>query len=298
VSSQAAVSPVKRMHDVAAPPLDARQAIWVYAITRSRDQAGLTGLRGTGGGRLRTLQTGSLAAVVESVDPGAFSAERLEDRLSDPAELETLARRHHDVVVAVAALGPTLPFRLATVYLTDDRVRSLLSQRADEFCHTLGWLAGRTECGIKAWADADSLFRGSVTAESAVRGADGRPADAEPADRSGAAYLFRRRAELAARAEGQQLAARCGEEIHAALRRLAVAAHRHPTHDTRAGGDEGLMVLNAAYLVESEQLSEFADFARAVAAEAGALKAVVTGPWPAYSFADGPDDLTCPRSLA
>jgi hypothetical protein len=205
------------------------------------------------------------------------------------------------VVIAVAALGPTLPFRLATVYRTDDRVRGLLDQRRDEFCHRLGWLAGRTECGIKAWADPDFLLRERGTGEAADRGPGGQPGCAEPpepADRSGAAYLFRRRAELTARVEGQRLAARCGEEIHAALGRMAVAAHRHPPRDSSTDGDVGLMVLNAAYLVESAQLSEFAESAQASAAEAGALKVAVTGPWPAYSFADGMDALTCLRSLA
>jgi Gas vesicle synthesis protein GvpL/GvpF len=280
------------MHDAAAPAPAAREAIWLYAITHTRDQAGLDGLRGIGGGQIRTLQSGPLTAVVESLDPGKVSAEGLQSRLSDPDELGVIARRHHDVVVAVAAEGPTLPFRLATVYLADDRVHSLLSLRNDEFCHKLGWLAGRTECGIKAWADPDFLFAERGTTERAARDPGGRPAGSEPpgpAEQSGAAYLFRRRAELTARVERQRLAARCGQEIHAALERLAVAAHLHPMQDPRSDGDEGLMVLNAAYLVESALLAEFADSAQAVATEAGALKVDVTGPWPAYSFADGPD---------
>jgi hypothetical protein len=99
---------------------------------------------------------------------------------------------------------------------------------------------------------------------------------------------MRRRADLAARAEGQQLAARCGEEIHAALGPLAVASHLHSLHDTPTTADAGLEVLNAAYLVESANLPEFAESARAAATQAGALRIVVTGPWPAYSFADGP----------
>jgi hypothetical protein len=103
------------------------------------------------------------------------------------------------------------------------------------------------------------------------------------------AYLSRRRADLAARAEGQRQAARCGEEIHEALDRLAVASHLHPLHDTRAAAGVGLEVLNAAYLVDSASLPEFAESARAVAARAGALRVAVTGPWPAYSFADGPN---------
>jgi hypothetical protein len=48
-------------------------------------------------------------------------------------------------------------------------------------------------------------------------------------------------------------------------------------------------VLNAAYLVESASFPEFAETARAVGAHAGSARVVVTGPWPAYSFADGPN---------
>lgn len=287
MSSPAAVPSVDRAGE-AGRPTNAERPTWVYAIAPRLAQEGITGLRGLGGEQVRTLRSGPLTAVVESVDPDAFSVERLRDRLLEPAELEAIARRHHDVVVAVAALGSVLPLRLATVYLTDDRVRNLLCQRKDEFCQTLGWLAHRTECGIKAWADPDILRRD--------RGRAPEPSTRDPADPSGTAYLSRRRGELAARAEGQRMAVRCGEEIHQALGPMAVASYLHPLHEAPAPGDSALEVLNAAYLVESAGLPEFAESARAVAAQAGALKVVVTGPWPAYSFADGPNALPCRRS--
>ena len=286
MSTSARVSAPDSSRCDAGEPTRTERATWVYAISRNVDQAGLAGLQGIGGAQIRVLNDGPLTAVVESVDPDAFSAENLQDRLSDPAELEAMARRHHDVVVAVDALGPALPLRLATVYVSDDRVRSLLSQRRDEFCQTLAWLARRTECGIKVWADPDTLSRDRTTPQPSCPSPDGGSAQPKTADQSGAAYLSRRRAELAARAEGHRLAGRCGEEIHAALGPLAVASRLHPLHDT--GAAAGLQVLNAAYLVEPANLSEFAESARALAAQAGALTVAVTGPWPAYSFADGP----------
>lgn len=292
----AVVSGAHQARDDAGSSTD--RATWLYAITHNLGQAGLTGLRGVGGGQIRALDSGTLTAVVESVDPRKFSADMLQDQLSDPAELEAVARRHHDVVVAVAALGATLPLRLATVYLTDNRVLRLLSQRRDEFCQTLGWLEHRTECGIKAWADPDGFTED--LAQQSPRGTDSQPTRAQSpatADNSGAAYLTRRRAELAARATGQRLAAQCGELIHAALCRMAIAARLHPLQDMPAAAEAGLQVLNGAYLVESASLAEFAESARAVGAQAGAERVVVTGPWPTYSFADGPNDLRCQRSL-
>ena len=285
MSTSAGVSGACRARDDARPSTD--RAAWLYAIAHNLSENSVSGLLGVGGGQVRALESGPLTAVVEWVDPRVFSADRLQSRLSDAAELEEVARRHHDVVVAVAALGPALPLRLATVYLSDDRVQSLLSQRRDEFCRTLGWLAHRTECGIKAWADPDILTR------------DLAPARSQPAaaGQSGAAYLLRRRAELAARAEGQRRAARCGDEIHATLGQLAISSRLHPIQDAGAADDAGQQVLNAAYLVESASFPEFAESARAVCRHAGAARVVVTGPWPAYSFADGPDALPCQHSL-
>ena len=258
----------------------ADRATWLYAIAQNLDQAELTGLHGVGGAQVRVLRNGPLTAVVEWVDPGAFGAEKLQARLSDPAELEAVARRHHDVVVAVAALGPALPLRLATVYLSDDRVHSLLSERRDNFCQTLAWLAHRTECGIKALADPDGCSvtqrPGSVAVISACRSV-GHSIPVAAACRTGCTS---RRSSAGPR--------ECGAEVHAALDGLAVASQLHPLHDPAATGDAGLQVLNAAYLVESASLPQFAESARAMATQAGALRVAVTGPWPAYSFADGP----------
>ncbi|HUC24441.1 MAG TPA: GvpL/GvpF family gas vesicle protein [Streptosporangiaceae bacterium] len=94
----------------------------------------------------------------------------------------------------------------------------------------------------------------------------------------------------------RQEAALCGQDIHAALGPLAVASHQHPLHGQGATGEAGLQVLNAAYLVYSASVPQFAEAARAIAAEAGALRVAVTGPWPAYSFADVPGALPCRRS--
>ncbi len=275
------------------------EATWLYAIAGDLNDADMMCLQGVGGGQVRLVGYGPLTAIVESVDPDAFSAAKLQARLSDPAELEAVARCHHDVVLAIAGLGPTLPLRLATVYLSDDRVRCLLSDRADEFCRTLRWLTDRTECGIKVWADPDMLRRSRGTAAASADSPHGPSTSTRSsgaADESGAAYLSRRRAELAARAEGQRLAARCGENIHAALSPLAVASHLHSPHDQATTAEAGLQVLNAAYLLESAALPEFAGVAKAIAADAGALRVAVTGPWPAYSFADGPGALLCRRS--
>jgi len=267
-------------------------ATWVYAITSDLDSAVLAGIEGIGGEPVRTLADNSLTAVIGSIDADAFGEEAFERMLSDPGQVEVLARAHHRVVEVVAGGSPVLPLRLATVYRNDDRVRALLKQRQARFAETLRWLTGRGECGVKVWADPAALATGRTGGEPAPAAPDPGPAAGgshRPGHGAGAAYLSRRRAQLEARADGRLRAAQRGEDIHGALTGRAVAARQHPLQDPRLAGNQELMVLNGAYLVDAARMDQFAAYARAAVADLARFRLDITGPWPPYSFADGPD---------
>jgi hypothetical protein len=74
--------------------------------------------------------------------------------------------------------------------------------------------------------------------------------------------------------------------IDRALSGIAVATRRHPAADPRHDGSGNQLVLNAAYLLNSDRASEFAAVARALPRVTNGLRADLTGPWPPYSFAD------------
>jgi Gas vesicle synthesis protein GvpL/GvpF len=266
-----------------------RNATWVYAITSGigSDRAdGLAGIAGIAGRPVRTVDEFGLTAVVSSVDADSVTEEALEHRLRDAGELEAMARAHHGVVERVAAQHPALPLRLATVYRDDDRVRGLLSDRRAEFTEALRWLDGRTECGVKIWVcrGGPKQGRGDAT----VPGwADNRQPGRD--DSPGTAYLLQRRASMRDRDDCWQLAVTRGEQIHAALAALAVAEHRHVLQDSRLADEDGWMVLNGTYLLESDGIAEFAAAARALVAGLDGWRLEVTGPWPPYSFAGGTD---------
>jgi hypothetical protein len=75
--------------------------------------------------------------------------------------------------------------------------------------------------------------------------------------------------------------------MHAVFAALAVDARRHQIQESQPGDDHGQMVLNGAYLVDAARDGEFS--AAAASSERKGLRVEVTGPWPPYSFADGPD---------
>ena len=266
------------------------QVTWMYAVASDLDQAVPAGLVGSWGEQVRGVSDGSLTAVVGSVQAEAATEQALEQRLSDPTDLDVMARSHHRVIEAVAERCPVLPLRLATVYRNDDRVLELLRERGPEFAATLRWLAGRSECGVKVWA-AEPAVRGSRGEEPSGSLADGAAVSPAASDgqRPGAAYLLRRKAQREARRDAEERLAEQVLSIHDALSGRAVAARQYPVHPAGQSANDDVMVLNGSYLVEQARVEEFAESAyEAVRSHAG-LHMALTGPWPAYSFAAGPE---------
>jgi hypothetical protein len=197
------------------------------------------------GETVRVVHEAGLAAIVGTVDLDRFGDGGLRRGLNDLDQLAIMARAHHDVVGRAARSATVAPTRLATVYESDDRVRSMLAQRHLALTSALRHVHGRQEYGVKA-------FR---------------------ADHSNAADEVSRRTAGAG-----------AEAIHAELLRWTVGNRRHRAQDRQVPGDDRPMVLNTAYLVDSDRSSSFVEAVDRLASDHPELDVEVTGPWPPYSF--------------
>jgi hypothetical protein len=239
--------------------------VYLYAVTDA-DVPEPAVDAGVDGAPVRRIVASGLAAVVSSVDPVRFSEESLRRSLEDLQWLEATARAHHAVVDAAARTGPVAPVRFATVYLDDDRVRSLLAERGSEFGAALDRVRGRVEWGVKGFA--------------APSAAPAEP-EPEPGAGPGASYLARRLAERNRAARGQEEALAVAEAVHRELAAVAAASRRYRAQDPRLTGRREEMVLNAAYLVtDDEALRQVVE-----QHTGGPVRLELTGPWAPYSFA-------------
>lgn len=260
-----------------APP----SSSYVYAIGRAGaglDTAvpRLTGLRD---GRVRTASADGLTALVSSVPADAFSEEGMKAQLENLTELEEIARTHHRVVEAAHTRTTVLPMRLATVYLDDARVRSMLRERGAEFDALLSRLEGHAELGVKVYADPRAAAAGPAPATS-----DG-PEPAAPPVSPGRAYLQQRRARRQTQRDAYRAAGAVADEVRdraAALARDRVA-HRPQQGELAAGAGEN--IANEAYLVPMDRLREFHRALTVLADGVPGVRIEVTGPWAPYSFA-------------
>jgi hypothetical protein len=248
------------------------EGVWLYAITRDLPGGALSGARGVGGEPVRTVEAAGMVAVVGSVRLDDFGEAALRRNLEDLDWLARTARAHDTVVDVVAHAGPVMPSRLATVYLADARVRELLQDRGRDLEAALDRLTGRTEWGVKAYADPEART-GPVAEQSTTQAGQGT------------AYLLRRRAERSAKESARQQAAADADAVHSSLSGLSVGARRHPPQDAQLAGTKDWMVLNGTYLVEHTRGEEFATAVSTLDRERAGLRLELTGPWPPYSFA-------------
>jgi hypothetical protein len=258
-----------------------QHVVWLYAVTRQLDFARFPTTTGVAREPVRIVEAAGLMALVGSVGVGEFGEDALRRNLENLTWLEAIARAHDAVVDIVAHFGPTVPLRLATVYRDDDSVRASLMAHRGDFDTALRRVTGRTEWGVKGYADPDLIAKQSVEKQAGHVG-------------EGTAYLLRRRAELSAQQAAESKAAVHAHEIHEALSRIAVVAKRQPVPHTQLLRKRAKIVLNGTYLVDNERADEFADTVRTLDDQHPGIDLDLTGPWPPYSFA-GVDQISPSR---
>lgn len=244
------------------------EVVWVYAVTTHVDPARLAGLTGVAGEPVRLVNEGLLSAVVGSVSDTAFGEMTLPSFLADLTAIEEAGRAHHRVISRVAGEGPVLPLRLATVYADDETIAALLARRYLELATTLESFRGTQEWDVKVYLKPSKHADDhGVLDLTSIDGA-GEPCQA-----------------------GDELPPwttleACADEIGRKLSRIAVATRRRPSPLPSPADNSGWVVLSSAYLVDTEHAARFSEIVTTVTAAHTALRAVVTGPWPPYSFAD------------
>lgn len=262
-------------------PKAAEQVRYVFAVGRSgRLEAAAAGLTGPSGAPVRTVDGAGLTALVSDVPAGMYDEAGLKAQLEDLERLEALARTHHGVVAAAYEHATVLPMRLATVYLDDERVSSMLSERREEFEALLSRLEGHVEWGVKVYADPREASAGPASEPSPGAGA----ASGSP----GRAYLQQRRRQRSAHRDAYRAAGAVAERVAELAGEIASAkvAHRPQQGELAAGPGEN--IANDAYLVPDSRSEEFRAAVDGVAEDVPGVRVELTGPWAPYSFATPP----------
>ncbi len=259
-----------------ARPAGGELAWYVYGVVAAGRAPVLTGVTGIDPHQtVTTITEGSLAAIASRVPLEDFGETTLREHLADIAWIEATARAHDRVLDAVRKTTTVIPMRLCTVYKGEDALRNLLAREAGALRDALAHLAGKTEWGVKVFAQPVGR----------------RPPAPLPRteDLSGSAYMRNVRRGLEREKHEAQLIDQASAQIHERLTAAASEGVMLAVQRPEAAGNAGQMILNGAYLVRDEDQMPFHEeiqLQRSRFAYLG-LEVTANGPWPAYNFLPG-----------
>jgi hypothetical protein len=236
------------------------RALYVYAVVQQGGR--LARVLGIGDEPVEVIVGAGLGLVASEVDLTLLSEV---NEVGDATRLGELALRHDSVVrEAHAVASSVLPFRLGTVVPNREAAHRLLTDRAAVLEPALRHVERCREWGVTVHPSDEAAPVSRKAALAAPAGV-------------GAAYLARRRQELAAIEELRRCRAMAGAEVAAELRANGVEAK---------SGADGNALLCESYLVRRECEPAFLDAIDRCGDrldECG-LRLHLSGPWPPYSF--------------
>jgi len=249
--------------------VDAGTVVHTYCAVPGATEVGTAG--GIDGSSVSTVAVGQVALVIGELSAERYGADAWRKHATDSEWLAEVVGQHHAVLQAALAETDVLPLRLPGIYQDVAALRRIYAAQEDALAQALSSIRGQVEMGAKVY-----LSKATPAAASAASGESGR------------GYLTRRISEAAEREESRQRQQAMVVEAHDTLSQQAKRAVVNEPQDPALSGRREPMLLNAAYLIPRNSQNEFAACSEtlhhALASEGLLLE--VTGPWPAYNFAE------------
>jgi hypothetical protein len=173
--------------------------------------------------------------------------------------------QHEAAIEALMLQSTVLPFRFGTVFSSEQTVQEMLSHYETDFHDNLNRLHGKAEFGVKVIRPADAAAKKDTPQLDADSGTSGK------------AYLMKKFEAYQAQKTLEASAADVIAAIDAAFSPIAAEKQLEQLKTET-------LILNAAYLIEQGQRSEFAKACEVVRTAHPELKYLFSGPWPPYSF--------------
>ncbi|MFT5143648.1 MAG: hypothetical protein ACI84D_002278, partial [Thalassolituus oleivorans] len=183
--------------------------------------------------------------------------------------------------------GTVMPVRFGAVFENEADVAVMVSSEYDFIEGTLQRLKGKQEWSLRVTRDSDRLREKMATSERTVE-------DSLGAISTGVAQFIKDEMDKSGELADSEIVAtvteNCIRRTHDALMPWSVDGAQKDIF-TAPGVD---MVFNAAYLVETSQLSDFQAEVERLSKELEPVGMTldITGPWPAYHFVDSDEDST------
>lgn len=226
---------------------------------------------------------GELGAVTSRVDGERYAPDAIERATEDVEWLAPRAVAHDRVLTWMSDHGPVVPLPIFSLFSSAQTVERMLRNRRAELDAALRRVAKGREYALRLYRIDTELA--AIAAELSPRLArlQENAAGASPGQR----YLLERKLDAERKNELQGIGSRIAREIMNALRPAAIeTAETRVAQRAGRTGTEGMLILDAAFLVAPTSLEEFQRTLTDLVTRHSArgFRFDFTGPWPPYHF--------------
>jgi hypothetical protein len=253
--------------------------IYVYCITNK--EPNLNGSKELVAG-LSTLGEGGLYAIVSNEKEEEFSQENLEKNLSNLEWIKQKAYLHEKVIEQIMEQACVIPFKFGTLFNSEQTLKAMLVEHEDQFKADLEQLADKEEWGVKVYCDKEKSRQTLNVQNEEIKKID----DEINASSPGKAFILKKkREELLDNVLSKTLNTYIQESFDQ-LGRYCEGSRLNRVLPREATGRCEDMILNAAYLVAKDKVTQFnqeVDRLNSEGKEKG-ISLDLSGPWPPYNF--------------
>ncbi len=223
-------------------------------------------------------------AVASKVKKSEFGEENLKKNLANLEWIKEKANIHEKVIEGVMKGTCVIPFKFGTIFNTEDSLKAMLDEHAQDFKANLKNLEGKEEWGVKIYCDMEKL-KGSVIKEEAEILKIEKQINSVS---SGKAYFLKKKKEELIKGAVNKRINEYGQDSFELLKGLSLEARINKLLPKEVTEKEEEMVLNSSFLVNRSKVTNFVQAADGLRAKYNAkgLNFDCTGPWPPYNFCE------------
>lgn len=223
-----------------------------------------------------------LYAVASKVKENEFSEANLKKNLTDFEWIRAKASIHEKVIEGVMKNACVIPFKLGTIFNTEDNLRAMLDGHAQAFKQNFRKLEGKEEWGLKVYCDLEKL-KSAIGQEEAKILKMVKEIDSASC---GKAYLLKKKKEQLLKDTLTNRINEYGQKSFEILKALSLEARINKLLPKEVTERHDEMILNSAFLVDKDKVTNLiqaVDRLKAKYNDKG-INFDFTGPWPPYNF--------------
>ncbi|TVR73072.1 MAG: hypothetical protein EA415_08475, partial [Sphaerobacteraceae bacterium] len=199
----------------------------------------------------------------------------------DQAWILSEARKHHSVITLIHQQVPLLPAKFGSAFATDDDVREAIRRSSDAMLDRLNTLEGCDEWAAHVYLEVNDVQRVVLARDPELQALS---AELDSAS-EGRKYMMKQQVQSRMRDAIERFEASLADGVLNSLRPMTVDFQAEPPRDPSAVPEGETEIAQASMLVRRDQADRFIELAERTNQETAEVWLQITGPWPAYSFA-------------